>query len=160
MGFRVGVGHDTHRLGANRPLRLGGVEVPHVSGLVGHSDADVLLHAVTDSLLGAAGKGDIGDWFPDSDPRYKDCDSRNLLRRVLSRLTNLRVVNLDCIVFAQEPRLEPYKERIRESLAEQLNIPVERVNVKAKTGEKVGPVGRGEAISAEAVVLVETLDEP
>lgn len=154
MSLRVGIGHDTHRLGADRPLRIGGVEIPFHTGLVGHSDADVLLHAVTDAVLGALGKGDIGDWFPDTDPEYRDIDSRMLLRKVLEAAGPARVENLDCIVFAEAPKLGPYKQAIRSALAGLLGIPVERVNVKAKTGEKVGPIGRGEAISASAVVTI------
>lgn len=157
MALRVGIGHDTHRLGADRPLIIGGVEIPFHTGLVGHSDADVLLHALTDALLGAAGKGDIGEWFPDNDPQYKDSDSKQLLRVVVrDALPNgTEVLNADCIVFAQQPKLSGHKQAIRDSVAELLAIPPERVNVKAKTGEHVGPVGRGEAIQAEVVVLID-----
>ena len=157
MTFRVGIGHDTHRLGADRPLLLGGVVVPHATGLVGHSDADVLLHAVTDALLGALGKGDIGEWFPDTDPANKDRDSRVMLRMVVEQAIrpNWTIVNLDCIVFAQVPKLSPYKAEIERSVAAVLGIEPERVNVKAKTGEKVGPIGRCEALSAEVIVLLE-----
>ena len=155
--LRVGIGHDTHRWAAGRPLRLGGVAVPHASGLHGHSDADVLLHAVIDALLGAAGLGDIGEWFPDTDPANQDRDSAEMLSHVVARLAaeGCRVVNVDCIVFAQQPRLTPYKESIRARLAALLGLPPARVNVKAKTGEQVGPIGRGEAMSAQAVVLLE-----
>ena len=156
MGFRIGIGHDTHRLGAERPLQLGGVEVPHSSGLVGHSDADALLHAVTDALLGAAGLGDIGELFPDTDPANKDADSAVLLAQAFAALpAGTRVVNLDCIVHAERPKLSAYKTAMRVRLAELLGVPAARVNVKAKTGERVGAVGRGEAIQAEAVVLLE-----
>lgn len=155
LHLRVGVGHDTHRLGAERPLILGGVTVPHTSGLVGHSDADVLLHAVTDAFLGAMGAGDIGELFPDTDPLHKDADSAKLLREAISRQKEpFQIINLDCIVFAQLPKLSPYKLTIRDSLAKLLEIPPDRVSVKAKTGELVGPIGRQEAISAEAVILV------
>lgn len=160
MNLRVGIGHDTHRLGAARPLRLGGVVIPHGSGLVGHSDADVLLHALTDALLGAVGKGDIGEWFPDTDPANKDKDSRVFLAEVKERaLAAARIVNVDCILFAQEPKLTPHKPAIRASLAALLGIPESHINVKAKTGESVGPVGRREAISAEVVVLVDIGEE-
>lgn len=161
MAQRVGIGHDTHRLAPNRLLRLGGIQIPHHSGLVGHSDADVLLHAVADAVLGAVGAGDIGEWFPDNDPQYKDCDSRDLLRRVIEQATRLgfRIVNLDCIVFAQEPTLGPYKRQIRQSLAAILSVPIECVNVKAKSGELVGSIGRREAIAAQAVVLCAKLLE-
>ena len=155
--WRVGLGHDTHRLAPNRPLVLGGVAIEFDRGLVGHSDADILLHAVTDALLGAAGLGDIGDAFPDTDPAYAGIDSAVLLRRALERVQagGWRIVNLDCTVFAQRPKLAPYKPAIRQKLAELLGVAVEAVNVKAKTGELVGPIGREEAMSADAVVLVE-----
>lgn len=161
MVFRVGIGHDTHRLAPGRQLWLGGVCIPYSMGLVGHSDADVLLHAVTDAILGALGKGDIGEWFPDTDPANKDIDSRVLLRAVLDQALGDgdRLMNLDCIVFAEAPKLGPYKAAIRQSLADLLRLPVTRINVKAKTGEKVGPIGRGEALSAEAVVLVEVAED-
>ncbi len=156
MGLRVGIGHDTHRLGAERPLRLGGVEIPGSPGLVGHSDADALLHAVTDAILGAAGLGDIGELFPDTDPANKDADSAVLLAKAFARLpVGTRVLNLDCIVHAERPKLSAYKAAMRVRLAELLGVPATRVNVKAKTGERVDPVGRGKAIQAEAVVLLE-----
>src|ERR1700680_5019278 len=122
--MRVGIGHDTHRLAAGRPLILGGVRIEHPRGLVGHSDADVVLHAVTDALLGAAGLGDIGDAYPDTDPAYRDADSRVFLRDTLARLNQKgwRVVNVDVTIFAQEPKLGPVKDRIRRSLAELLGV--------------------------------------
>jgi 2-C-methyl-D-erythritol 2,4-cyclodiphosphate synthase len=155
--MRVGIGHDTHRLEPGRPLLLGGVRVAHPRGLAGHSDADVVLHAVTDALLGAAGLGDIGDAYPDTDPAYKDADSRRFLRETLARLNHdgWRVVNLDVIVFAQEPKLGPVKAAIRASLAELLGLDAGAVNVKAKTGERVGHIGRAEAIACQAVVLLD-----
>jgi 2-C-methyl-D-erythritol 2,4-cyclodiphosphate synthase len=155
--MRVGIGHDTHRLAEGRLLLLGGVRVEHPRGLVGHSDADVVLHAVTDALLGAAGLGDIGDAYPDSDPRWRDADSALFLRETLARLNRdgWRVVNLDVIVFAQEPKLGPLKGRIRDSLARLLGVDGGAVNVKAKTGEKVGHIGRAEAIACQAVVLID-----
>jgi 2-C-methyl-D-erythritol 2,4-cyclodiphosphate synthase len=154
--FRVGSGHDTHRLAANRPLILGGVTVPHDRGLDGHSDADVVLHAVTDALLGAAGLGDIGDAYPDTDPQWKGADSRVFLAGALDRLNQRgwKPVNLDVTVFAQEPKLGPVKAAIRDNLARLLGLPADAVNVKAKTGEKVGHIGRGEAIGCHAVVLI------
>ncbi len=156
MQFRVGLGHDTHRLVAGRKLVLGGVEVAFDRGLEGHSDADVLLHAVTDALLGAAGLGDIGQWFPPSDPKWKDYDSGTFVRAALEqvRQRGWQVANLDCTVFAERPRLAEVKPAIRRRLAELLRVEPERVNVKAKSGEGVGPVGREEAIVAEAVVLL------
>jgi 2-C-methyl-D-erythritol 2,4-cyclodiphosphate synthase len=155
--MRVGLGHDTHRLAEGRPLILGGIQVEHSRGLVGHSDADVVLHAVTDALLGAAGLGDIGDAFPDTDPTFKDADSRLFLRETLARLNRdgWSVVNLDVTVFAQEPKLGPIKDAIRRSLAELLGVETSAVNVKAKTGEKVGHIGRAEAIGCHAVVLID-----
>src|SRR5258707_9897839 len=130
--MRVGIGHDTHRLEPGRPLLLGGVRVEHPRGLAGHSDADVVLHAVTDALLGAAGLGDIGDAYPDTDPAYRDADSRFFLRETLARLNRAgyRVVNVDVTVFAQEPKLVPVKAVIRTSLAELLGLPADAVNVK------------------------------
>ena len=155
--MRVGLGHDTHRLAEGRPLMLGGVRVEHARGLVGHSDADVVLHAVTDALLGAAGLGDIGDAYPDTDPAYRDADSRFFLTESLARLNRAgwQVVNVDVTIFAQEPKLGPVKDRIRRSLADLLGVEVDAVNVKAKTGEKVGHIGRGEAIGCHAIVLIE-----
>ncbi len=157
--MRVGIGHDTHRLAAGRPLLLGGVRIAHPRGLVGHSDADVVLHAVTDALLGAAGLGDIGDAYPDTDPAYRECDSTVFLRETLARLNQAgwRVVNLDVIIFAQEPRLGAVKLEIRRNLADLLGLAIDAVNVKAKTGEGVGAIGRAEAISCQAAALIEEL---
>ena len=155
--MRVGIGHDTHRLEAGRPLILGGVRVEHARGLAGHSDADVVLHALTDALLGAAGLGDIGDAYPDTDPRHKDADSSVFLRETMSRLnqTGYGVVNVDVIVFAQEPKLGPVKSAIRANLANLLGVGEDCVNVKAKTGEKVGHIGRAEAIACQVVALID-----
>lgn len=154
--FRVGSGHDTHRLAEGRPLILGGVRLDSAKGLVGHSDADVVLHAVTDALLGAAGLGDIGDAYPDTDPRWKDADSRLFLAESLSRLNQAgwKPVNLDVTIFAQQPKFGPVKVAIRDSVARLLGVPLDAVNVKAKTGEQVGHIGRGEAIGCHAVVLI------
>src|SRR5262245_3073715 len=155
--IRVGIGHDTHRLVEGRPLILGGVRVEYPRGLYGHSDADVVLHALTDALLGAAGLGDIGDAYPDTDPAWRDADSVLFLRGALRRLNQQgwRPVNVDVILFAQEPKLGPVKTRIRQRLAELLGLAAESVNVKAKTGEKVGHIGRAEAIACQVVVLIE-----
>jgi 2-C-methyl-D-erythritol 2,4-cyclodiphosphate synthase len=154
--FRIGSGHDTHRLADGHPLILGGVRIDHPQGLVGHSDADAVLHAVTDALLGAIGAGDIGDAFPDTDPRWKGADSRLFLRAALDRVNHLgwKVVNLDVTIFAQRPKLGPVKAVMKANLAELLGVPADAVNVKAKTGEGVGHIGRGEAIGCHAVVLV------
>src|SRR5437879_6225071 len=155
--MRVGIGHDTHRLTSGRPLILGGVRIAHSRGLAGHSDADVVLHAVTDALLGAAALGDIGELFPDSDPAYRDADSAGFVRAALTNLTKLgwRVVNLDVTVFAEEPKLGPVKAVIRANLAKILGVGIDAISVKAKTGEHVGHIGRGEAIGCHAVVLIE-----
>lgn len=157
MPYRVGSGHDTHRLAEGRPLILGGVTIQHPKGLVGHSDADAVLHAVTDALLGAAGLGDIGDAYPDTDPQWKNADSRLFLTETLARLNRMgwRPVNLDVTVFAEAPKLGSVKAAIKNSLAELVGLPADGVNVKAKTGEKVGHIGRGEAIGCHAVVLIE-----
>ena len=155
--MRVGIGHDTHRLVEGRPLLLGGVRVEHVRGLAGHSDADIVLHALTDALLGAAGLGDLGDAYPDTDPQWQDADSRLFLQETLVRLNRAgwRVVNVDVIIFAQEPKLGPVKAVIRANLADLLGLPLDAVNVKAKTGERVGHIGRAEAMSCQAIALIE-----
>ena len=159
--MRVGIGHDTHRLAEGRPLLLGGVRVEHPRGLVGHSDADVVLHAVTDALLGAAGLGDIGDAYPDTDPAWHDADSAPVPARNAGPpepATAGGVVNVDVIIFAQEPKLGPVKAAIRANLAELLGLDADAVNVKAKTGESVGHIGRAEAIGCQVVVLIERSD--
>lgn len=155
--MRVGIGHDTHRLVEGRPLILGGVRIEHPRGLAGHSDADVVLHAVTDALLGAAGLGDIGDHYPDTDPAYRDCDSSVFVRDTVARLnrSGWRIVNLDVIIFAQAPKLGLVKSEIRRRVAQLAGIAVEDVNVKAKTGEGVGSIGRAEAIGCQVVALIE-----
>src|SRR5262249_900313 len=144
-------------LEAGLPLLLGGVRIEHPRGLAGHSDADVVLHALTDALLGAAGLGDIGDTFPDTDPRYRGADSRVFLEDTLARLNRASwvVVNVDVIIFAQGPKLGPVKAEIRRNLARLLGVASEAVNVKAKTGERVGFIGRGEALSCEVVALID-----
>lgn len=157
--MRVGIGHDTHRLAEGRPLILGGVAIESPRGLAGHSDADVVLHALTDALLGAAGLGDIGDAYPDTDAAYRDCDSAKFIIETLARLhrEGWRPVNADVIIFAQEPKLGPVKAAIRRRLAVLLELPPDAVNVKAKTGEHVGSIGRGEAIACQAIVLIDRL---
>jgi 2-C-methyl-D-erythritol 2,4-cyclodiphosphate synthase len=154
---RVGIGHDTHRLAEGRPLILGGIRIDHPRGLEGHSDADVVLHAVADALLGAAGLGDIGEHYPDTDPRWSGLDSGRLLSEVMDRLelAGWRPVNCDLIVHAQEPKLGPHKPAVRKNIARLLHVDPSHVNVKAKTGEHVGPIGRSEAIACEAVVLID-----
>ncbi len=160
--YRIGQGYDIHRLGAGRRLVLGGVEIPTAEGvgLVGHSDADVLLHAIADAMLGAMAMGDIGQLFPDTDPRYEGADSRGLLLTVLARAKALaawQLTNLDCTVIAEKPRLASHIPLIRNSIAEIFGVERERISVKAKTNEGLDAVGRGEAISAQAVVLLELL---
>jgi 2-C-methyl-D-erythritol 2,4-cyclodiphosphate synthase len=160
--MRVGIGHDTHRLEAGRPLLLGGVRIEHPRGLAGHSDADVVLHALTDALLGAAGLGDIGDLFPDTDPRYLNADSSLFVREALARLNlaGYRVVNVDVTIHAQEPKLGPMKQQIRSNLARLLGVPEGDVNVKAKTGERVGHIGRAEALAAQVAALIDRTSSP
>jgi 2-C-methyl-D-erythritol 2,4-cyclodiphosphate synthase len=154
--LRVGIGHDTHRLAAGGPLRIGGVEIAHDRHLVGHSDADVLLHAVTDALLGAAGLGDIGEMFPNTEVENFGRDSAEMLRLAYERAiaAGWRLVNLDCVVHAQRPKLLPHREAIRTRIAAILGCEAEQIGLKAKTGEEVGPVGREEAIMTECVVLL------
>ncbi len=154
--FRIGQGCDVHALVPGRRLILGGVAIDHPLGLAGHSDADVLLHAITDAVLGAAGCGDIGGLFPDSEPAWKDADSRLLLRRAVERVraAGWVVGNVDATVIAQAPRIAPHVPAMRQRIAEDLGIPVERVNVKGKTTERLGFVGRREGIAAEAVALL------
>ena len=158
--MRVGHGFDVHALVAGRPLIIGGVTIPFERGLAGHSDADVLLHAVADALLGAAGLGDIGEHFPDTDAAYLNADSRVLLRRVFELLADRwTIVNIDATVIAEAPRLAPYKAEMAENIAADLRIALSQVNVKAKTTERLGFTGRGEGIAAEAVVLIAELAE-
>lgn len=155
--FRVGLGHDRHRLVAGRPLVLGGVTIEFELGLDGHSDADVLLHAITDAILGAAGLGDIGEWFPNTDPQWAGADSKVFLQAAAAAVAEQGwvVVNIDCTIHAERPKLSPCKRIIANGIARLLGIAEDCVNVKAKTGEKVGPVGRLEAIDADAAVLLE-----
>lgn len=155
--IRTGIGYDVHQLQEGLPLWLGGVKVEHTKGLVGHSDADVLIHAICDALLGAAALGDIGKHFPDTDPRYKGIDSKILLRHVVELLATkgYRVVNIDSILCAQKPKIAPYIEQIRECLAQVMGIDVDCVSVKATTTERLGFEGREEGISAYANVLIE-----
>jgi 2-C-methyl-D-erythritol 2,4-cyclodiphosphate synthase len=159
--MRIGQGFDAHALVTGRKLVIGGVQVPHDKGLAGHSDADVLIHAVCDALLGAAGLGDIGNHFPDSDPRFKDIDSRKLLREVarLIEAKRLKVVNVDATVIAQAPKLAPHVAAMCANLAADLGIAPGAVNVKAKTTEKLGFVGRGEGIAAEAIALLDDAEK-
>jgi 2-C-methyl-D-erythritol 2,4-cyclodiphosphate synthase len=155
--MRIGQGFDVHALAAGRKLVVGGVEIPHDKGLLGHSDADVLLHAICDAMLGAAALGDIGKHFPDSDARYKGIDSRELLRHCakLLRDLGLRVSNVDATIIAEAPRMAPHIPRMVENIAADLAVPRNAVNVKATTTEKLGFTGRGEGIAAQAICLIE-----
>jgi len=156
MSYRVGIGYDIHRLVDGRKLFIGAIEIPYIQGLLGHSDADVLLHAICDALLGAVAEGDIGQHFPDTDPRYDGISSIELLKRVdsLIRKKNFLINNVDTVVIAQEPILSPFKKQMQQAIAEILNIKEDNVNIKAKTNEGVGEIGRKEAIAAYAVVTV------
>jgi 2-C-methyl-D-erythritol 2,4-cyclodiphosphate synthase len=155
--FRIGQGYDVHALVEGRPLILGGVNIPFERGLFGHSDADALLHAITDALLGAAGMGDIGTHFPDTDPGYAGANSALLLANTVSTLVacGYSIVNIDTTIIAQKPRLGPYIADMRIAIANACSINADQVNVKAKTNEKFGYLGRNEAIEAQAVVLIE-----
>jgi 2-C-methyl-D-erythritol 2,4-cyclodiphosphate synthase len=154
--FRIGEGWDTHALVTGRPLVIGGVHIPHTHGLMGHSDADVLLHAITDALLGAAALGDIGKHFPDTDVQFQGADSWLLLQKVGQLLTNAgyKIGNIDATVIAQAPRLASFIPAICDRIAHALDLHSKQVNVKAKTAEKMGPVGEGLSIEARAVVLI------
>lgn len=159
MSFRIGQGYDLHRLVEGRPLILGGVQIDYEKGLLGHSDADVLLHAITDALLGAAGLGDIGRHFPDTDPAFKGADSRQLLSQTMALVVKAGwvIVNIDATVIAQAPKLAPHMDKIRESVAHCLGVDLQRVNIKAKTKEGCDSVGKKEAIEVHAIALLEAL---
>jgi len=154
--MRIGIGYDIHQLMENRKLILGGVEIPFEKGLLGHSDADVLLHAISDAILGAAALGDIGQHFPDTDPNFKDADSRELLRNVLKIIKNegYKVSNVDAIIIAEKPKMMPHIEAMRKNIAEDLNVELNQVSVKATTNEQIGGIGRGEAIATQATALL------
>jgi 2-C-methyl-D-erythritol 2,4-cyclodiphosphate synthase len=155
---RVGVGYDMHPLTEGRELVLGGVTVPFERGLAGHSDSDVVTHAIVDALLGAAALGDIGTHFPPDDPAYKDATSLGFLERTAAMLAenNWRVANVDATIIAQQPRLNPFVEQMRRNMAQALGLPIDRVSVKGKSTNGLGPEGRGEGISAQAIALIET----
>ncbi|MEW6127596.1 MAG: 2-C-methyl-D-erythritol 2,4-cyclodiphosphate synthase [Acidobacteriota bacterium] len=154
--MRIGIGYDIHRLVEGRKLILGGVEIPFDKGLLGHSDSDVLTHAICDALLGAAALGDIGSHFPDSDPRFKGASSLDMLAHVVSLIAQLgyRIANIDSTIIAEKPKLAPYIQTIRQQLATVLKIELHQISVKAKTNEKLDAVGRGEAMQAQAVALI------
>lgn len=156
MDYRVGIGYDVHRLVVDRKLILGGVEIPYEKGLLGHSDADVLLHAIKDALLGAAGLGDIGKHFPDTDAQFKDADSLMLLERVgaLLKASGFRPNNIDATIIAERPKLAPYIDSMVENIARVLEMPVDRVNVKATTTEGMSFIGKGKGMAAQAVASI------
>lgn len=154
--IRIGYGYDVHQLKEGRKLILGGVDIPHTKGLLGHSDADVLLHAITDALLGALALGDIGSHFPDTDDKFKNADSRSLLREsyALIKAKGYHLGNLDATVILEQPKLRPYIDKIRQTIANDLECPVEDISVKATTSEKMGFAGREEGVIAQAIVLI------
>lgn len=157
--MRIGMGYDVHRLTEGRKLIIGGVEIPYEKGLLGHSDADVLLHAVMDAILGAAALGDIGQHFPDNDPEYEGADSLELLRRVgeIIKEAGYRTGNVDATIIAQRPKMAPHRQAMRENIAKALGVEVSRISVKATTEEGLGFTGSGEGISAQAVALLEEI---
>ncbi|CAK6470160.1 2-C-methyl-D-erythritol 2,4-cyclodiphosphate synthase [Peribacillus castrilensis] len=154
--YRIGQGYDVHQLVEGRPLIIGGITIPYEKGLLGHSDADVLLHTVADACLGAIGAGDIGKHFPDTDPEFKDADSAKLLQYIwaIVKKEGYSLGNADCTIIAQSPKMAPYIEEMRGRIAELLDASIDRINVKATTTEKLGFTGRGEGIAAQAVVLL------
>ncbi|MEV4781220.1 2-C-methyl-D-erythritol 2,4-cyclodiphosphate synthase [Burkholderia sp. LMU1-1-1.1] len=156
LPFRIGQGYDCHALVEGRKLIIGGVDIPHHVGLLGHSDADVLLHAITDSILGAAALGDIGKHFPDTDVQFKGADSRTLLKEAARRVmaTGYSIGNVDCTIIAQRPKMAPHIQSMRANIAEDLGLDISQVNVKAKTNEKLGYLGREEGIAAESIAML------
>lgn len=156
FNLRIGQGYDVHQLVENRPLIIGGVAIPFEKGLLGHSDADVLLHAITDALLGAAALGDIGQHFPDTATEFKNADSRTLLKEAYRRVqeADWQIINIDSTVIAQAPKLMPHLAQMKQNIAQDLSIDVKNINIKAKTNEKLGYLGRKEGIEAQAVVLL------
>ena len=160
MMFRIGQGFDVHQLTEGRPFIIGGITIPYEKGLLGHSDADVLLHTVADACLGAIGEGDIGKHFPDTDPDFKDADSAKLMEHVWQLVKNkgYELVNADCTIIAQKPKMAPYIEQMRVRIAELLEAAPEQINVKATTTEKLGFTGRGEGIASQVVVLLKKVN--
>ncbi|MEH7494700.1 2-C-methyl-D-erythritol 2,4-cyclodiphosphate synthase [Neobacillus niacini] len=158
--FRIGQGFDVHQLTEDRPLIIGGITIPYEKGLLGHSDADVLLHTISDACLGAIGEGDIGKHFPDTDPNFKDADSAKLMEHVwqLVKDRGYELVNADCTIIAQKPKMAPYIQPMKERIAELLDASPEQINVKATTTESLGFTGRGEGIASQAVVLLKKVN--
>ncbi len=153
--MRIGIGYDVHRLVEGRDMIIGGVKIPYEKGLLGHSDADVLLHAIMDAIIGALGMGDIGGFYPDTDDEFKGADSLALLRDVASRMGEYKIGNIDSVIVAQKPKMAPHIAQMRENIAKALSCDISRINVKATTEEKMGFTGSGEGISSQAVVLLE-----
>lgn len=156
MSYRIGIGYDIHRLVEGRKLIIGGINIPYVKGLLGHSDGDVLLHAICDALLGALAQGDIGQCFPDTDPKYQNIPSAELLRTVndLVKKKNFMIGNIDTVVIAQEPKLSPFKKQMQEKISQILKVKEDNVNIKAKTNEGIGEIGQEEAIACFAVATI------
>ena len=154
--FRVGLGYDSHRLGNGGPLRIGGIDVPAEVHAIGHSDADVLSHAITDAILGSVAEQDIGRLFPDNDPENRARDSADFLREAMRRLRkhHMQIVNLDCVILAEHPKMAPHIDAMREAISELVDATTDRISIKAKTGEGIGSIGNAEAIAARVVVLV------
>lgn len=158
MKYKIGIGYDIHRLAEGRKLYIGGVEIPYIKGLLGHSDADVLIHAICDAMLGAAGQNDIGELFSDTDPEYENVSSVKLLTQAYSLILEkkYKINNIDAVLIAEEPPISPFKGKIRQSLASILGVDEDMINLKAKTNEKMDDIGRKEAIACYAVVMLET----
>ena len=156
--IRIGLGYDSHRLGNGGPLRIGGIDVPAEVHAIGHSDADVLLHAITDAVLGSIAEADIGRLFPDDAPANKDRDSSDFLREAIRRLhkRGMDLVNLDCVILAERPKMAPHIDPMKQVISNLVDVPTERISIKAKTGEGIGPIGNAEAIAARVVVLAYT----
>ena len=156
MQYKIGIGYDIHRLVEGRKLFLGGVEIPYIKGLLGYSDGDVLLHAIADAILGAMSLGDIGQHFPNTDPRYKDIKSKELIKKVITLMRGKKLVlkNVDTVILAEEPKIYPFKEKMLDEMASMLGIERNNINIKSTTNEGVGAIGKGEAIAAHAVVLL------
>lgn len=154
--IRVGLGYDSHRLGNGGPLRIGGIDIPAEVHAIGHSDADVLLHAMTDAILGSIAEEDIGRLFPDNDPENRDRDSTDFLREAIRRLhgRGMNIVNLDCVILAERPKMAPHIDEMKEVIAGLIDVTTDRISIKAKTGEGIGAIGNAEAIAARVVILV------
>lgn len=154
--LRIGLGYDSHRFAPGRKLKIGGIEIEYKYGLLGHSDGDVMLHAISDALLGAGGLGDIGIYFPDTDPKYEGIDSKDILSKVVEKINDsgYEVINIDCVLISEEPKFQPYYEKIKKSISHLLGIKESQINIKAKSNEKMGFIGRKEGIVCYAIALL------